>query len=864
MSNAMIIMRRELRALYTSPIGYIYMIVFLAVSVGLYMTTFFAFPMADMRNYFGNLPLVLCVFIPAVTMRIWAEERKENTWEMLLTFPMRPVELVMGKFLAVFAFFALTLAGTLTVPVMLAVLGNPDNGAILSGYIGTLLLGALFLSIGIFFSGFFKDQIVAFVVTLLACFALFLLGTNLIASVINDFFGEESVFAGLGWLLGRLLGVTEHYNAFTRGVVKFGDVLFFLVWTGAFLYLNVLYVGERHRPKARQTYAASIALCAAIGLAFNWLVSDMNLGRIDFTENKVYTISPATKSILSRLDDTVQVKLYISERSEMPTQLQSLEQDIVDKLEDLQAASGGRIAYSAVYPNATSLIEAMQAKQSDDPFGMGFMGEEEEPEEEDSTKTEEEKIVEERLLEKGIEPLSVQAMSDDAVTSKFIYSTIGIGYKDKPEELLPGILPQSLPELEYRLVSTIYKLTREKAPVVALVAPKEAVNIPEQQRQLMMQLGQPIPESQDPYSYLEQILRQEKYDVRRVELTQASPLPEEYDAIAVVNPRDLNERQLWEINRAVVSGKPLFLAVQGFDWRYSVQQARLKMDAAPQNPGVGPLLSAWGLGVSNDILMDANNIPLSISSGNALQDMLGGGQTVPSATHMLISSDSLDSETSITGRLSTIFYLWGAPLTLDEEKLKTHGLEYKVIARTSDKAWTAPMDGLSSSVLLEPGSSEQEAYPIMVMASGQFPDAYKEAPRPGWPAPQPQPGQPPMPPMEDDSPVTPLAPAPGKVILIGGGTMFRDDFVQGRAFQANLELFLNSVDALALSDDIVHVRGQKPIDRMIERPTDGQRAFWKFVNYALINASIAGVGVAVALMRVRGRNAYTVAHMRGR
>ena len=89
MRNIIAILRRDLGAYFTSPIGYIFMMVFITISVGLYITSFFVFPVADMRPYFENLPLLLCVFIPAVTMRIWAEERKENTWEMLLTFPMQ-------------------------------------------------------------------------------------------------------------------------------------------------------------------------------------------------------------------------------------------------------------------------------------------------------------------------------------------------------------------------------------------------------------------------------------------------------------------------------------------------------------------------------------------------------------------------------------------------------------------------------------------------------------------------------------------------------------------------------------------------------------------------------------------------------
>ena len=114
MRNIVSILRRDLGAYFTSPIGYIFIMVFVTMSVGLYVTSFFVFPVADMRPYFENLPLLLCIFIPAVTMRIWAEERKENTWEMLLTFPMQAWELTIGKFLAAVIFYVAALAATIS------------------------------------------------------------------------------------------------------------------------------------------------------------------------------------------------------------------------------------------------------------------------------------------------------------------------------------------------------------------------------------------------------------------------------------------------------------------------------------------------------------------------------------------------------------------------------------------------------------------------------------------------------------------------------------------------------------------------------------------------------------------------------
>src|SRR6266852_5272631 len=237
MQNLWTIFRRELAAYYTSAIGYIFLMVFLSLSVGLFMTPFFTFLTADMRAFFSTVPILMCIFLPAVTMRLWAEERKQNTWEMLLTFPMQPHELVLGKFAASFTFFLSALAGTLTVPLMLAVLGTPDPGPILGAYCGSLLLGAFFLSFGLFISALCRDQIVAFVVTLFT----------------------------------HVVGVTEHYATFTKGVLVVSDVLYFLIWTAVFLFLNGLFLDIRSRPAARNTFLVAVALCLGIGLIANWL-----------------------------------------------------------------------------------------------------------------------------------------------------------------------------------------------------------------------------------------------------------------------------------------------------------------------------------------------------------------------------------------------------------------------------------------------------------------------------------------------------------------------------------------------------------------------------------------------------------------
>lgn len=835
MNNIITIMRRDLGAYFTSPIGYIFMMVFVTLSVGLYISTFFAFPVADMRPYFDNLPLFFCVFIPAVTMRIWAEERKENTWEMLLTFPMKASELVLGKFCAALVFFGLTLATTVTIPTMLIRLGNPDYGAIFSGYLGTLLLGAFMLSLGILFSGFFKDQIVAFAVTLLTCFAFFLVGTTFFAAYLDDLVAQ-----GLGRQLSDLMGFFSHYEAFTKGVIDFADVVYFLAWTVIFLVLNVLYIDGRNRPNAKAIFLAASGMCVVIGLLFNYLMADMSLVRIDTTEDKIYTVSTASKNILGKVDSPVKVNLYITPPSEMPTAMKNLEQDITDKLEELRVASGGNIDFKVMHMAVSNVIAPEKATEEEEK-------KEENPEE----------SIEKRMLDKGVEPFSVQAYSGDEITNKLVYSSLGIGYKDKPEEIIPQIVPQSLEELEYRLVSTVYKLTREKKPVVALVAPKEAVAIDPMVRRMMEQQGMPIPQSEDPYEVLEQILRYEKYDVQRVELTKESPLPAEYDTLVVVNPRNLSERQRWEIGRALNAGKSVVLAVQNYTWDYRSTAQGINISRREEKPEVNALLESYGLGVSDDVLMDVNNVPLTIRGGgdNPLAALMG--QPVKLPMHILVGNSSMASDTAITSRLSNIFYLWGTGLDLKEDKLKELGLSHKVVMSTSGEAWTAESGATLTSQAFEPPADGQKAYPLMAVVEGQFPDAFSGKERPEWPKEEQQPGMPPMPEAADtpEEPAAAVTPAPGKLVLMGCSQMFRKDFLQA----GNLDLFLNSVDAVTLDDNLVQVRGMKPVDRTISKPSESTKTFWRVVNYGLANLIIAGVGIGLTMARRQSRNAYTMA-----
>jgi ABC-type transport system involved in multi-copper enzyme maturation permease subunit len=234
MRNIGIIFRREFRSYFDSPIAYIFLIVYLLLNNGLYMSGFFLAGIADMRGFFGNLPLFNAFFLPAVAMRLWAEDKKSGTMELLMTLPMRSREVVMGKYLAALAFYGITLLGTVTLPITLQLLGNPDVGAVFAGYLGAVLLGAFFLAIGIFVSGLFKDQIAAFLVGSLLCLFFFLVGQDWVAAPIDGW------ISGLGSFLQTHVGMWTHFEAIQRGVIDAKNLLYFIVLTGLFLVLNTL------------------------------------------------------------------------------------------------------------------------------------------------------------------------------------------------------------------------------------------------------------------------------------------------------------------------------------------------------------------------------------------------------------------------------------------------------------------------------------------------------------------------------------------------------------------------------------------------------------------------------------------------
>ncbi len=233
---------RELGAAFDAGIATVATVALTLLANSIFMNEFFLTGTLDMTGFFDLLPLLLCFFVPALSMRLWAEERKSRTIELLFTLPIRPLQAVLGKYLAALALFALFLACTLPIPLMLEFLGTPDRGAILAGYLGLSAFGALFLAIGGLLSALARDQITAFVLSTLVGFALVLTGQERVASVLD---GLAPTLA-LGSFLRENVAVLAPYGDFVRGVLRLSAVSYFALSSALCLWATAL-VLERDR-----------------------------------------------------------------------------------------------------------------------------------------------------------------------------------------------------------------------------------------------------------------------------------------------------------------------------------------------------------------------------------------------------------------------------------------------------------------------------------------------------------------------------------------------------------------------------------------------------------------------------------------
>lgn len=331
--------KKELRGYFNSAVAVIFLAAFLAVTFYTFFwhEKFFARGLADLRPLFNWMPILLIILVSALAMRMWADERRAGTLEILLTLPVPRWKLVLGKFVAGLLLIAVGLALTLELPITVAKMGNLDTGPVIGGYLAALLLSGAYLAIGMCVSTATDNQIVAFVGTAALCAVAYAVGAV-------GFTGD----------VGQFLGTGVRFESVARGVVDMRDLAYYGSIMAIGIALNVLLLGLPTRGKGKRARARRFGELLGVGLvianavALNLWLAPVTRARIDLTETGAYSLSSSTKSILKGLDEPLVIRAYLSEKTH-PV-IQPLIPQLRDLLEEYRIAGGERIRVEIVDP----------------------------------------------------------------------------------------------------------------------------------------------------------------------------------------------------------------------------------------------------------------------------------------------------------------------------------------------------------------------------------------------------------------------------------------------------------------------------------------------------------------------------------
>jgi len=356
--TVMDICRKEFNGFFASPAAWLFLAVFLAVNLFVFFwaEAFFARNVADLKPLFQWMPILMIFLVAALTMRSWSEERRAGTLESLLTAPVAPGRLILGKFLAGLALVALALALTLPLPASVAMMGPLDWGPVWGGYLASLFLAAAYLAIGLYMSVRTDNPIVVLILTVATAALFYLIGSDTITTL----FSRDVA----SWL--ALLGTGTHFDAITRGVLDLRDLVYYITIVITFLALNRLvlerlrWAGNPARPHHRR-WQWLTALIAGNAVLLNIWLAPIGVLRADLTDGHIYSLSDATRHYLRDIQEPLLIRGYFSARTH--PLLAPLVPQLHDLLKEYQVAGGERVRVEFIDPHSDPVLETEAAEK---------------------------------------------------------------------------------------------------------------------------------------------------------------------------------------------------------------------------------------------------------------------------------------------------------------------------------------------------------------------------------------------------------------------------------------------------------------------------------------------------------------------
>lgn len=329
MKKIWIIAKKELANYFYNPLGYLAAGALIVLCNWLFFNNIFVINQADMGNYWGTATFLLSLFIPAMTMGLFADEKKNNTWEVLKSLPITHKDIVWGKFIGSLLFILFTLALTLPIAGSLAIIGKPQIGLIIGGYLGVILLSTAYLALGLFISSLCSQPLVAFLITS-------------VLLIVNNLLTQFKIFTDFS--------LSFRSAKFSSGLIDFGDLLFFISW------ILIFVIGTIMIRKKRNFITINFLIILILA---NVLLTFYPSFKLDLTKDKVHSLSPTSKEIVKNLDDIVNIKVLMS--ANLPTETKVAVDKLKAILDEFGRINRKKLIISYVDPEKDGMAKSMIA-----------------------------------------------------------------------------------------------------------------------------------------------------------------------------------------------------------------------------------------------------------------------------------------------------------------------------------------------------------------------------------------------------------------------------------------------------------------------------------------------------------------------
>ena len=620
--NIKTVFGREFKSYFDSPVAYVFLVAFLVLAGFLTfgVAMFYERRQADLTPFFFWHPWVYLLLVPAATMGSWAEERRNGTIELLLTLPLTLTQALIGKFLAAWAFIGIGLALTFPVVATTAWLGSPDWGAVFCGYLGSFLLAGAATAIGVFASSLSRSQVIGFVSALAITFALLIIGFDPVVNAVANWGVPAAVVNAVA-----SCSLMSHFESLRRGVVDFADV-------GYYVAVIVFMLAAAHavtdgQKNGKSKGALGLVLLAVILGAADLILASLPL-RLDFTAEKLYTLSKGSKAVLGKLEEDVTLKYYFSSSSaETPMALKTYATQVQNLLKEYELAGKGHVTLEAYDPKPDSDAEEWAQRY-------------------------------------GVEPQNVTPFGQP------VYFGLVAVCGDR-EETLARFSPRTESTLEYDVTRLVTRVAWPERPVVGLMTSLSGV-MGQQANQMMMMQGQ---RPQPGWAAFMELAKD--YEVREIAPT-AESIDSDIKALVVLHAKDLSEKTLFAIDQFVIKGGRLIACVDPFsvkDMLASRQQQNpmmMQMGGQDGPSTLGKLFEKWG------VTFDTSKLVADLAAATKLGT--GNGRAEENPAFLSLTAKNMDAGDIVVSGLTQVMLPFAGALSFG----KTDGLAFEPLITTSD------------------------------------------------------------------------------------------------------------------------------------------------------------------------------------